>query len=43
MLTQGVENSFMHLLNTVSPVNNEKYIALLSDLIKGYENRFQDC
>ena len=26
-----------------SPVNSEKYAATLSILIKGFENKFQDC
>ena len=37
-------NNFMHFdtLAKHGPVNNEKYAALLFDLIQEFENRFQD-
>ena len=39
---QAVANNFMHfdVLAKHSPVNSEKYAALLSVLIKEFENRF---
>ncbi len=41
---QAVANNFMHfdVLAKHSPVNSEKYAAVLSILIKEFENRFQD-
>ena len=41
---QAVANNFMHfdVLAKHSPVNSEKYAAVLSVLIKEFENRFQD-
>jgi hypothetical protein len=42
--SQIKENNFMHFdtLAKHGPVNNEKYAALLFDLIQEFENRFQD-
>jgi len=44
-LAQVMANRFMHLdtLAKHSPVNSEKYAAMLSILIHELENRFQDC
>lgn len=38
-------HNFVHfdILAECSPVNTEKYAALLSILMKKFENRFQDC
>ena len=44
-LWQDMTDHSMHL-NTLaehSPVNSKKYAAVLSVLIKEFENRFQDC
>ena len=42
--SQVKANNFMHFdtLAKHGPVNNEKYAALLFDLIQEFENRFQD-
>ena len=44
VLAQVMANRFMHLdtLAKHSPVNSEKYAAMLSILIHELENRFQD-
>ena len=45
MLTQVMANNFRYfdMLAKDSTVNSEKYAAMLSVLIKEFENRFQDC
>ena len=45
MLIQVMANRFMdfEVLFKHSPVKREKYAAVLSILIKEFENRFQDC
>lgn len=45
MLTQVMASIFMHFdaLAECSPVNGEKYAAVLPIVIKKFENRFQDC
>ena len=45
VLTQVLASKFVQLetLAKHSPVNSEKYAAMLSILIKEFENRFQDC
>ena len=42
---QVMANSFMHfdVLAKHSLMNSEKYAALLSILVKGFENMSQDC
>lgn len=38
-------NNFTHFdaLAKLSPVNNEKYVAVLSITIKEFEKKFHDC
>jgi len=45
MLTQVIANNCMHFdtLAKHSPVNCEKYAAVLAVLIKELENKFQGC
>lgn len=42
---QVMADNFMHFdtLSKHSPLNSEKYAAVLSALIKKFENTFQDC
>jgi len=44
VLNQAMANNFMHfvILAKYSPLNNEKYVAMLSILIKEFENRFHN-
>jgi len=39
---QVTADNFIHASAKHSPVNSKKYAALLSILIKGFENRFKD-
>lgn len=32
-----------YILSKHSPMKSEKYTAMLSDLIRDFENSFQDC
>ena len=45
VLTQVMANKFIYFdtLARHAPVNSKKYAAVLSVLIKEFENRFQDC
>lgn len=45
VLTQVIANNCVHFhtLSEKSPENSEKYAVVLSFLIKGFENRFQEC
>ena len=45
MLSQVMANNCMHFdtLAKQSPMNSVKYIALLSTVIKEFENRFDEC
>lgn len=45
VLTQVIANNCVHFhtLSEKSPENSEKYAVVLSFLIKGFENRLQEC
>ena len=45
MPTQMMANKFMDFeaLAKHSPANSKKYVAVLSVLMKKFDNRFQDC
>jgi len=45
VLTQVMANNCMHFdtLAKHSALNSKEYAAVLSVMIKGFENKFQDC